>query len=533
MTTPWLHPKTKVYYFRKGVPLRMQPLLGGKKLVQISLGTKDPHEARAAHILMAAEVAKDWAALLEAPRDLPVVPVKMDKKALVTMAGEMYDAEIKKHENGEGPSDQWRKKLMRLQRALPPEERDTDQPLPFTTGWAFSPGRNAILIIGDEIRAFLLSRGIKLTWDCHVLFAQYAASALAQAYRVLERRAKGDFRPDPDRERFPKPVPGTTWQALFEVYCVERKPKASSLKRMRGVLTAFFEFLGHDRPGLVTDDDAIRWKQKRLKEVAIQTVRDADIAHPRALFRFAKANKYLPTNPFADVTVVIKGDKRYDRAGNVKNTRELEYRPEEAEQILRASLVPCGPRMTEEGAAARRWIPWLCAYTGARVNELTQTRAEDIKQMRSRNKKKLIWMIHITPEAGRVKDDDERDVAIHPHLIEQGFLDYVKSREGKCLFYEPSRSRGGTPAHPQYAKVGERIAAWIRSDKVGITDQRISPNHAWRHLVRSQLLDAGIQEQVINGIDGHQAKSVGQKYGRIWPEVSLRAISRIPPYEVD
>ncbi|MEY9463866.1 site-specific integrase [Bradyrhizobium ottawaense] len=34
--------------------------------------------------------------------------------------------------------------------------------------------------------------------------------------------------------------------------------------------------------------------------------------------------------------------------------------------------------MTEENAAARRWVPWLCAYTGARVNEITQLRACDV-----------------------------------------------------------------------------------------------------------------------------------------------------------
>lgn len=530
MTTPWLHPKTKVYYFRKGVPERLQALVG-KKLVQVSLGTKDPSEAKERHTLMAAEVAKEWAGLAEA-RSEPSVPIKMDRMALVAMAGEMYEAVVKANEREPGPAEQWRTKLMQLQRALPPEERDTDQPLPFTTGWAFSPGRNAMFIIGSEIREHLANKGVRLEQETYVLFAKFAASALAQAYRLLERRSKGYFDPDPNRERFPKPAPTLTWEELLVHYCTERKPKASSLKRMRGVLTAFFQFLGHNLPGLVTEDDAIRWKQKRLKEVAIQTVRDADIAHPRALFRFAKMNRHLPTNPFQDVTVAIKGDNRYDRNGKVKNTRELEYRPEEAEAILRASLVPCGPKMTVEGAAARRWIPWLCAYTGARVNELTQTRAEDIRQVLSRNKKKLIWMIHITPEAGRVKDDEERDVALHPHLIEMGFLEYVASRKGKCLFYEPARGRGGTPAHPQYAKVGERIAAWVRSDKVGITDERISPNHAWRHLVRSQLLDAGIQEQVINGIDGHKAKSVGQKYGRIWPEVSLRAISRIPRYSI-
>ncbi|MBJ7407641.1 MAG: hypothetical protein JHD07_31860 [Bradyrhizobium sp.] len=28
------------------------------------------------------------------------------------------------------------------------------------------------------------------------------------------------------------------------------------------------------------------------------------------------------------------------------------------------------PGMLEEHAKARRWVPWICAYTGARVNEI-------------------------------------------------------------------------------------------------------------------------------------------------------------------
>ncbi|MEC5293197.1 hypothetical protein, partial [Aurantimonas sp. C2-3-R2] len=30
---------------------------------------------------------------------------------------------------------------------------------------------------------------------------------------------------------------------------------------------------------------------------------------------------------------------------------------------------------------SRRWVPWICAYTGARVNEITQLRRQDIKQI--------------------------------------------------------------------------------------------------------------------------------------------------------
>lgn len=530
MATPFL--RNGIYYFRKGVPERMQPLVG-KKLVMISLGTRDPVEARSAFTLVAAEVEKEWAALRAKPHVLPLVPVRLDKKALVALAGDLYDATMKANEADPGRPEPWREKRRKLQPALRPSEREPDLRPDIFMAYAGGFGGIATFLIGDEIRSFLAERGLRLTEDCRKTFALHAASALAQAYRMLEKRAMGNFTPDPDRARFPKSVPTITWEKLFELYRDERKPKSSSVKRMRSVLMAFFEFLGHDLPGLVTEEDALRWKRKRLKEVAAQTVRDADLAHPRALFRFAKKDKHLPNNPFADVTIVIKGDKRYTADGVVKNTREREFTQEEAEAILRASLVPTSRRMTTEGAAARRWIPWLCAYTGARVNEMSQLRAQDIVQKRSRDGNKMIWVLHITPEAGRVKDDEERDVALHPHLIEQGFLEFVKSRKDKCLFYDPKRSRGSDPANPQYVKVGQRIAEWVRSDAVGIVDERISPNHGWRHLVRSQLLAAKIQDQIIKKIQGHKPKDTSETYGSMWLEVCLEAITSIPQYDLD
>ncbi len=42
----------------------------------------------------------------------------------------------------------------------------------------------------------------------------------------------------------------------------------------------------------------------------------------------------------------------------------------EADRILSAALAPPNELMSKENAAARRWVPWICTYTGARVNEI-------------------------------------------------------------------------------------------------------------------------------------------------------------------
>lgn len=50
-----------------------------------------------------------------------------------------------------------------------------------------------------------------------------------------------------------------------------------------------------------------------------------------------------------------------------------------------------------EGALAKRWLPWVCAYTGARVGEIAQLRKQDVAHEHGR------WVLVITPEARPLK----------------------------------------------------------------------------------------------------------------------------------
>ena len=79
--------------------------------------------------------------------------------------------------------------------------------------------------------------------------------------------------------------------------------------------------------------------------------------------------------------------------------------------------------------AAKRWVPILCAFTGARITEITQLRKEDLREENAR------WIIRITPDAGSVKTGQFRDVPLHRQVIELGFIDFVQSAEAGPLFH--------------------------------------------------------------------------------------------------
>ena len=96
--------------------------------------------------------------------------------------------------------------------------------------------------------------------------------------------------------------------------------------------------------------------------------------------------------------------------------------------------------------AANRWCPWLAAYGGARMGELTQLRGVDIIERDG------IHAMKISPEAGTTKTGKARMVPLHEHLIEQGFLAFVKASGNGPLFYNEAKqpaARGRSDQSPQ------------------------------------------------------------------------------------
>jgi len=76
---------------------------------------------------------------------------------------------------------------------------------------------------------------------------------------------------------------------------------------------------------------------------------------------------------------------------------------------LTETLRPPHVHAGEEWSSAKRWIPWICAYSGASVNEVTQLRGKDLSQHTFGDEE--VWVITITPEAGTVKNKEARHTA--------------------------------------------------------------------------------------------------------------------------
>ena len=102
------------------------------------------------------------------------------------------------------------------------------------------------------------------------------------------------------------------------------------------------------------------------------------------MFGWALEHKHVPRNPFADVKITVPKKK------TLRETRA--FRPQEWRIVLAAASAITDTSSPTE--AAKRWVPWLCAYTGARPGEITQLRKSDVAQEEG------IHAVRITPEAG-------------------------------------------------------------------------------------------------------------------------------------
>lgn len=310
---------------------------------------------------------------------------------------------------------------------------------------------------------------------------------------------------------------------LFDAYVAERKPAPATVKRWRPVMEHIKGFLGHDDAARITRKDVVAWKDSLLAEKgedgepmrSARTVKETYLASMMVVLGFARENAKIKANVAADVSVRVPKKVRL---------RDPHFTDTEARTILRASLAPQPDSLSPEHRLARRWVPWLCAYTGARVNEMTQLRGQDVQKIEG------VWTIRITPDAGRVKGNTARTVPIHEHLIEQGFLDVVEATGDGPMFYNPERGRGGSEGNPHHKKMGERLAAWVR--KLGVDDPEVQPNHAWRNGFKTRArgkLDHEAREVLL----GHAMKTEGEKYG-VWPMPALaEELAKFPRFTTD
>jgi len=537
--TALMRNKSGEYVARKGIPKdvrkEFERLYGTGWEARLTLPAHlTEAEAKAKHSEWLAEIETRIETLRAIAKGKGQPLTQMQAHAL---AGRWYHWFTRQYEDNPGTQEHWRELHDTLVWSViyphAPNEVLENPVADPTWEWAKAPEvREAVRpLIAQEARAasFLADEGIALNADAYALFVDAVADNLPHAFTLLERRAGGDYSPDVTPESFPPFVYGAAAQAsgiscwaLFEAFVMAKQPADSTVGRWRAVfLEMQLKFAAVGASG-ITEDNARSWIRGLINEErSALTVREVWLSSSRRVFSWGVDQKHVSKNPFTNVKVDVPKQVRTRETGKA-------FTPEEAQTILRAALACEKPKTPWE--RTKRWVPWLCAYSGARSGEITQLRGSDIAHRGS------FHVMKLTPEAGTVKTGQVRVVPLHTHIIAQGFLEAVKQVGKGALFYndrtpqristdplKPSRSRAATAR----AHLGE----WVR--ELGVTDPELSPNHAWRHTFKQIADRVGIPEKIHDAITGHAPASEGRKYGAPTVGDMAKALRKFPRYKLD
>lgn len=338
MTLPMPRPSTRhgstFHQFRKRVPADIQRL-GRGVLVQfifpamgvdpevaasarigreitLSLRTRNPSTAKARNGIAAAQVETLFASLRAGPKPL-------SHKQRVALAGLLYHA----FADGlaEDPSDPelWARVKATNKDAL-------YGPLPGlmigATPAEIAQKERAAAIerrFGGLVDLILQREGIVTDAESRNALLREAARALNEAAAKLERNANGDYRPDPQGERFPafeRPAPtppaavepdrDPDWSkiiAAWERAHEARGGAASTRPQWRTVVENFAAF-AKVPPAQVTAAHVRAWRDHRLASGAsVNTVQGGDLAALRTVFGVAVEEQLLSANPAREVRV--------------------------------------------------------------------------------------------------------------------------------------------------------------------------------------------------------------------------------------
>nr|WP_254428542.1 tyrosine-type recombinase/integrase [Ruegeria atlantica] len=282
---------------------------------------------------------------------------------------------------------------------------------------------------------------------------------------------------------------------------------------------ALIAYLGHEDVTRIKPKDIADWCDylRDEKDLTAKTIGRKYLAAIKAILRLARSKFLIESDPSKDVSFKVPKPIA---------ARSKGFTDDEAKRILRHAndALNDDARATRKNKLACRWIPWICAYTGARAGEIAQLRKQDL-----RSEGNIQWLL-ITPDAGSVKARRYRTVPLHPHLNDIGLVDFINSTSAGYLFHDGGRTPEDALRLSQNAR--DKVGDWVRN-KVGIADPRIQPSHAWRHRFKTQARNADVDTAYQNAICGHASGNAGDDYGDFPVETLYREICKIPCIKLD
>lgn len=269
----------------------------------------------------------------------------------------------------------------------------------------------------------------------------------------------------------------------------------ATFRKYRGVASEFSEWRNSANIHSVTYTEAEQWRDELLEKVSKGNGKRTTVRHKvstlSSLLNWSisqnKADrrkdpsipKLFPEgNPLKDIDLPSR--EHLERGGRA-------FTLEQARAILEAARNETKPSL--------RWIPWLQAYSGMRINEAAHIRKEDV------NEYKGVWYYLVrSDDEHKTKTGLSRYIPLHHSIIEEGFIQFVEAAPSGLLFKEK--------------RLDGNMREWVHKvlEPLGGTDGK-PPSHGWRQLFPDLAL--GKLDQLQSGyIEGRAESGSREAYGK-------------------
>lgn len=291
------------------------------------------------------------------------------------------------------------------------------------------------------------------------------------------------------------------------------KRAANTIRRYRSVVKDFTAVIGDKPIRSITPEEIYDWAAARMDRVSVRTINSVDLTAIKSMFGYANSmatKRLLKANPAAGILMEGPRAARHEKVG---------FSEDEIASILSASQAVAIDEANPTLSYAQRWCPWLCAYTGARITDITSLRAENILFQ------KPCWAMKIF----RRKTQTWATLPLHEHLVELGFVEFAREIGTGPLFYDPRRHDPDSEAPPAELR-SQDLARWIRT-RVSIKSDA-QPNHGWRHTF-SNIAEDFMTRSASYGMTGHSEGNAGGIYRKATYRQLANAIQKFPRYRIN
>lgn len=506
------------YYLRLHVPRDVVELARGKSVpvrvgehtsfpkmtshVKVSLRTKDWAEARRRFSEVLSDLEERWDALRQGT-------VKLSHRQTLALAGEVRSEFIRILDENPGEVAMWGDVALADAQAMTGSANPLAVPTPHTRE------RDMEKRFGELVDAALSRRALEVDEASRRKLIEQIAVAMQDVSRINNAKAQGDYSESGETTRYPEfnsprvPAKGTAqaepYTTLSDTIAREVERRASGLHskplpsktvgKYKKMVQDFVAFRGNELVATITAREADSWQQHLLTtgKLSNSTVRQR-LQNLRSVVEWARKQSFGELFPQANPLDLLQLAER-----NGVSSEDRTLRMEEAKSILFAARREDKPEL--------RWLPWLCAYSGARVEEVAQLTPSDFFQYEGD------WFFRLTTKGGKSLKNTHgiRRVPVHSCLVEEGLLQFVSSHERhrkERMFVK---------------RASQNVSDWVRN-KVGLDRDELAPSHGWRHLFEDVAMSAGVSDSAKTYITGRATGRSAESYGK--SDVMLPGLAR-------